>query len=105
MNYAKNLLTRFKATNGLPSDYAAAKLLGLSPSSLSCVKLGKNGFSDDTLIKIAHLIDESAIKIVCEYHLATDESRNMRQFYADILEQHYNATDTAIPDFQRQRSA
>lgn len=105
MNYSKNLLTRLKAKHCLASDYAAAKILGVSSTILYNANSGKTGLSDDTLIRIAHLIDESAIKIVCEYHLATDESRNMRQFYADILEQHYYATDTVIPDFQRQKSA
>lgn len=105
MDYAKNLLTRLKATAGLCSDYKAAKALGVSPSSISLVKLGKNGFSDETLLKIAALIGENSIKTVSEYHLAVDESSNLRQHHAAILELYYTSTDTMIPDFQQKRRA
>lgn len=105
MDYAKNLLTRFKAALNLPSDYAAAKVLDCSPSSLSLIKMGRNGFSDETLIKIGTLMGENTIKTVSEYHLAVDNSRNMRQHHAAILDLYYRSTDTMIPDFQQQRSA
>lgn len=98
MNTAQKLLTRLKVALNLPSDYAAAKILGVSSQSLSVIKTGKGGFSDSTLIKIAHLLDENPIKTVCEYHLDIETDDNMRQFYADILESYFAAQSRAVTD-------
>lgn len=86
MNYAQKLLTRLKAHHDGCSDYRAAQILEITPSSISLIKKGRNGFSDLTINKIAQELGENPMKLIGQYHLETQDFPGMNNVWEAMVE-------------------
>jgi len=83
------LLDLIKAEYKLPSDYALAKKLGLTRSSVSTLRNGKNFPSTDTAYKMAQLLYLNPLKVVCSCELERAEyfqDENMINLWKEGLE-------------------
>lgn len=105
MNFSQKLLTELKEAHGLPSDYKAGLVLGISKQTISNVNIGRNQFSDPTLVKIANILGLDPIKTVANKHIETEESEEMRLFWGQVLHDHETATAPEIPDIQAEKVA
>ena len=66
------LIVMYREKLGLPSDYAAAKRLGLTKAAISTIK-GGTGFSNETAWKIAEVIDMDPAEVIAICELARAE--------------------------------
>lgn len=81
---AQKILKRLKAAQDGASDYRIAQLLEITPSAISLVKTKGTAFSDQTLVKIAHLLGENPQLFVADYHLATNDFPGMNEFWEEL---------------------
>lgn len=66
------LIVMYREKLGLPSDYAAAKRLGLTKAAISTIK-GGTGFSNETAWKIAEVIEMDPAEVIAICELARAE--------------------------------
>lgn len=105
MNFSQKLLTAFKAAHGLPSDYKAALVLGITKQTVSRISNGKNEFSDDTIVKMAELMGFDPIETLAEKHLSTEQTPKMRIIWQQILENAHLAAIRASSGLQADKVA
>lgn len=58
------LIDMVKGRYRLPSDYAAAKKIGVTTSSISKIRIGRGEFGVDAAVKIAELLDLEPLKVI-----------------------------------------
>jgi plasmid maintenance system antidote protein VapI len=58
------LLDMLKGKQRLPSDYAAAKVLGVTTSSISKIRIGRSEFGIDAAVKVAEILELDPLKII-----------------------------------------
>lgn len=58
-----------KAARHIESDYAAAKLLGLTRSALSSMRCGKSTMSDETALRIADILGLPPLVVIADAHM------------------------------------
>lgn len=78
-------LDRVKARHGLTSDYALAKLLGLTRASVSLLRSGRNRPDDSTAIKIAHLLGVDPGLVVAQAHADRAKTPEERAVWESII--------------------
>lgn len=95
MNAASEILDLFKTAKGIPSDYAAAKALGVSQPNLSGWRKGKHSMSADMAAKIACEIGRDPAELVTLLEAsnapkperkAWQESVRMQEVYRAVFE-------------------
>lgn len=67
-------LDAIKARHNLPSDYAAAKLIGVTRSAVSRYRHGADSFADPVALRVAELLDldPASVLIDCQMERAPD---------------------------------
>jgi Phage related protein/Helix-turn-helix len=74
MKTTVQFLDAVKAKHNLPSDYALAKILGITRSGVSKFRVGKDYLGEDTAIKVAELLDlDPGYVMVC---IASERAKN-----------------------------
>ena len=69
------LIERLKTVYGLPSDYAAAKKLGITCQAISQYRNKGTTFDDSVAVEIAELLELDPFKVVASIHLERAERR------------------------------
>lgn len=74
MKTAANYLDDLRKHLGLPSDYAAAKALGLTRAAVSKYRNGLSSFDDSTAIRVASLLSIDPLEVIaaCAFERAHD---------------------------------
>lgn len=76
MKTTLEFIAAVKAKHGIESDYAAAKLLGVTRTTLSHYRNGKGLLGDDAALKVAELLEiEPGYVLAC---IAAERSKNER---------------------------
>jgi len=70
------LLDMVKARHRLPSDYAAAKVIGLSKQSLSRIRAGIHTFGPEGCIKVAKLLEIEPLRVIASARIEQLEKLN-----------------------------
>ncbi|MDR5771488.1 MULTISPECIES: helix-turn-helix transcriptional regulator [unclassified Caballeronia] len=70
----------------LPSDYAAAKALGVTRSTVSAYRNGKSTFDEDTCFRVAEILGVRAFEVVASTHVERARDDRHRDFWMDALE-------------------
>lgn len=81
-------LDAIKARHGLPSDYAASKLLGVTRSAVSRYRNGQDSFSDDVAIRAADLLDIDPGELLIQSHLERATDERQRAAWMAALQRH-----------------
>jgi len=63
-----SLLDTLKARHGLASDYAAAKLLGITTAQVSRYRTGRDHFGDEISLRVAALLGEDPGAVLAQVH-------------------------------------
>jgi len=79
-------LDAVKAALDLPSDYAAAKVLGVTRSTVSAYRNGKSTFDEDTCFRVAEILGVRAFEVVAATHAERARDDRHRDFWMDALE-------------------
>ena len=73
-------LDAVKARLELPSDYAAAKVLGVTRASVSSWRNGRTTFDDDTAFLVAEILDVNPLEVMVSSR--AERSKNDDQRHA-----------------------
>lgn len=79
-------LDAVKAKTGAPSDYAAAKLLGITRSQVSKYRTGQDYIGDKTAITIAKILNTDPGIIVSAVHAERAKDEAEKAVWKDIFE-------------------
>src|SRR3569833_2640912 len=66
MKTVNQYLDEIKARYGLPSDYAVAKLLKISPANVTGYRKGKSGFDDERALIVAELLEIAPVIVLAD---------------------------------------
>lgn len=64
MRSTVDYLDAVKAKLGLPSDYAAAKVLGITRAAASRYRTGLSTFDDEVCFKVAEILDLNPLEVI-----------------------------------------
>lgn len=78
------LLDAIRARRNLPSDYAAAALLGLTRSQVSRYRNGKDFMGDEVAQRAASLLDLDPAQVVAAVHAERATDPQTRQLWVSI---------------------
>lgn len=80
------LLDKAKNRANLPSDYALAKVLGLSAGNLSNIRKSKAHPSNEVAVKLATLAGLDEMQVIAEIELRTANTPKKQEFWKNYLE-------------------
>lgn len=79
-------LDELKARNGGISDYAVAKILGVTHQTISKYRVGKDYLGDSTAIRVAQLLEIDPAIIVAAMHAERAKSEDEKTVWREIFE-------------------
>lgn len=68
-----DLIVMYREKLGLPSDYAAAKRLGMTKAAISIIKSRGTGFNNETAWKIAEALEMDPAEVIAIAEMARAE--------------------------------
>ena len=86
-----NFLERLEAKHDGCSDYRAAKLLGISATTISTWRRGIGGMGDKTAVKMAELLGEHPAYVMACIHAEKDDTPQTHKVWEQVAAQ-YAAT-------------
>jgi len=86
MNSCDHYLDLAKIKRDLPSDYALARLLGVSPSGITNYRKGRSHFDDAMAIKMAYLCEIEPAEILFAMQIERAKSDEARAVWSGLLE-------------------
>lgn len=84
MSYTTDLLDQFKTKNGIDSDYAAAKALGLRPNRLSNYRTGVSHADDKTAVILADALGLDRLQTIARVNMDRSRDSKERAFWRHI---------------------
>ncbi|MDO9011345.1 MAG: hypothetical protein Q7U78_05995 [Gallionella sp.] len=84
MKNTLDFVSDLKTKTGLESDYAIAKLLGVTKTTLSSYRNKKSFFDDSIAIQVADLLNEDAAYVVACIHAERAKHSNERALWERI---------------------
>lgn len=82
----EELLDRAKDKANLPSDYALAKVLGMTAGNLSNIRKSKTHPSNEVAIKLATLAGLDEMRVIAEIELRTANTEKKKEFWKHYIE-------------------
>lgn len=79
-------LDEVKARTGAPSDYAAAKILGLTRSQVSKYRGGRDYIGDETAEKIANILGVSPVFVMACAHAERAKNPSVKHHWMEAAE-------------------
>lgn len=70
----------------LPSDYAAAKVLGVTKASVSKYRVGKGTFDDRTAVVVAHILKIDPLRVISDSNRERAKDEKTRTFWEKFSE-------------------
>lgn len=81
-----DLLDRAKHRANLPSDYALAKVLGITAGNLSNIRKSRAHPSNEVAVKLATLAGLPEMQVIAEIELRTANSEKKKEFWKHYIE-------------------
>lgn len=79
-------LDELKARKGGISDYAVAKILGVTQQTISKYRVGKDYLGDSTAIRVAQLLEIDPAIIIASVHAERSKSEQEKAVWREIFE-------------------
>lgn len=89
-------LDAIRAKHELPSDYAVAKILGISRSAISNYRNNDKNFDDEVARRVAALLGISPEIVVLDMHAERAQTEEMRALWMRISEKISASFNTLI---------
>lgn len=80
-------LDAIKSKTGVPSDYAIAKVLGITRASVSNYRNGHTYFDDDICVKVASILEIPEIEVVLNIHAERSTNVIVKASFKEVLKQ------------------
>lgn len=77
-------LDALRAHLRLPSDYACAKILGNTVSSISGYRTGRHTFDDATALRVAELLGIDPRRVIADMHAERAKDEKVRAFWQQV---------------------
>lgn len=81
MKTGMDYLDEMKAKHGMPSDYAAAKAMGVTRSAVSAFRNKKACFDNYTAAKVADLLGVDAMEVIAAVNYERAKTDELRDFW------------------------
>lgn len=81
-----DFLDAIKQRHALPSDYATAKLLHISPQQVSMYRAGTRALGDETALRVAELLDLPAGYVLACVHAERTSDSAMRRVWDSMAD-------------------
>lgn len=81
-----DLLDQAKTRANLPSDYALAKVLGITAGNLSNIRKSRAHPSNEIAVKLATLAGLPEMQVIAEIELRTANSEKKKEFWKHYIE-------------------
>ncbi|WP_034350347.1 helix-turn-helix domain-containing protein [Herbaspirillum sp. GW103] len=95
--HTNDYLELVKRKLDLPSDYALAKVLGVTRSAISHMKMGKSGIGDETAVKVAELTGIPVARVLIDVHLERSKAPEVKAAWASMMEKFSASFDALMP--------
>lgn len=82
----KDLLDLAKTRANLPSDYALAKVLGITAGNLSNIRKSRAHPSNEVAVKLATLAGLEEMRVIAEIELRTANNEKKKEFWKHFIE-------------------
>jgi hypothetical protein len=86
MNTTCDFLDAIKSRHGVPSDYALAKLLGVTHQTISKYRVGKDFLGDSMAIQVAKLLEVDTAVILAAVHCERAKKPDEKAAWSAMLE-------------------
>lgn len=80
------LLDRAKSMANIESDYALAKVLGITAGNLSNIRKGRAHPSNEVAVKIATLAKLEEMRVIAEIEMRTANTEKKREFWKSYID-------------------
>ncbi len=80
------LLDRAKKMANIESDYALAKVLGISTGNLSHIRKGRAHPSTEVAVKLATLAKVEEMRVIAEIEMRTANTEKKKEFWRQYIE-------------------
>jgi len=77
-------IDQIKKSQGISSDYAVSKLLGVSRQTLSKYKAGRSTLDSDVCLKVAEILDISPFEILANIKASKSKKPEVAKKWADL---------------------
>lgn len=81
----------------LPSDYALAKILGVTRSAISLQQAGKTAMGDETAVKVAEVLSMPVGRVLIDVHMERSKSPEVKAAWAGLMEKISASFDALMP--------
>jgi len=79
-------IDRIKVTKNISSDYAAAKYLGLSQSSIVTMRRRHSTLDDDSALKVALALDIEPVIVLADQAMERAKSEEAKKAWTGVLD-------------------
>ncbi|MGD1324404.1 hypothetical protein ACNHE5_05625 [Pandoraea pnomenusa] len=104
MKTTADYLDAVKARLDLPSDYAAAKVLGVTRSAVSLYRHGKSTFDDAVILRVAEILSIDPLEVIASANVERAKSAEMREVWTGLLEKISKGFRTLVSPANARRS-
>ena len=88
-------IDRLKVKKGMPSDYAAAKFLGISQSSIIKMRTRNSTLDDESSLKVAMALEIDPILILADQATERSKDESVQTAWRGVLAQLLNGKEKA----------
>jgi predicted transcriptional regulator len=80
------LLDAVKARRGITSDYALAKVLGITQAAMSSYRTGNSKFNDDVALTVAEILGMHPLAVIAVANAERAKSDKQKARWATVME-------------------
>lgn len=81
----------------LPSDYALAKVLGVTRSNISNLQTGRSAMCDESAVKVAEILGMPSGRVLIDMHLERSKAPEVKAAWAGLMEKISASFDALMP--------
>lgn len=91
-------LDRAKAAKGLKTDYALAKALHKTPSTVLGYRAGRSAPDDEVATALAEMIGINPLEVIAAAHMDRARTAEMKMIWGGLLEKISKGFDVLLPE-------
>ncbi|BEV15583.1 helix-turn-helix domain-containing protein [Herbaspirillum sp. DW155] len=81
----------------LPSDYALAKVLGVTRGSVSNLQAGKSAMCDETAVRVAEILGMPSGQVLIDMHMERSKAPEVRAAWQSVMQRLSASFDFLMP--------
>ena len=98
-------LEAVKIRRGITSDYALAKVLGVTQSAVSSYRTGNSRINDDVALTIAEILGLHPIEVIAQANAERAKTPEQRQRWSSVMEKFSASFNSLISGYSPRRAS